>query len=77
MDKVFAIIGNLKSDTTNFIMLGTGFFIENNGTFVTAGHVFRKVRDSIQQFYICFPKNRELVDIIPITEYKYYSRKLI
>jgi len=76
MEKVFAVIGNLKRETNDFILLGTGFFIENNGTFVTAGHVFRKNIDTIQEFYICFPENEEFVDITPVIEYKFYSRQL-
>lgn len=76
MDKVFAIIGNLKSEPSNYMMLGTGFFIDKNGYFATAGHVFKKNQNSIQQFYICFPKDEEYIDIIPIVEYRFYSREL-
>ena len=76
MNKVFAIIGNLKREPSIFMMLGTGFFIDENGFFTTAGHVFRDNRDAIQEFHICFPKENKYVDIIPVTKYRFYSRKI-
>jgi hypothetical protein len=76
MKKEFAIIGNLKREPEKYMLLGTGFFIDNNGYFVTAGHVFRKNRNYICQFYICFPNENEHVDLIEIENYKFYSRKI-
>jgi len=74
--KVFAIIGKLEREPDMYIILGTGFFIDEKGFFVTAGHVFRDNRKAISQFYICFPEDNELVDLIKVTDYRFLSRKI-
>ena len=74
--KVFAIIGNFEREPDNYMILGTGFFIDSKGSFVTAGHVFRDNRKSIGQFFICFPEESGLVKIYEVTDYRFYSRKI-
>ena len=76
MSKIFVIIGNLKREPSSYLVLGTGYFIDGNGFFTTAGHVFRDNRNAIQEFHICFPKENEHVDILPVTKYRFYSRKI-
>ncbi len=75
-NKVFAIIGKLKREPEKHIFLGTGFFIDCDGFFVTAGHVFRKNRTTISQFYICFPKEEGLVELSEITDFRFFSRRI-
>jgi hypothetical protein len=76
MKEYFAIIGQRSSDPSEYKMLGTGFFIDNKGNFLTAGHVFRDHQASINNFYICFPNADEKVKLIPIKKFKILSRKL-
>jgi V8-like Glu-specific endopeptidase len=76
MKEYFAIIGQRLSNLAEYKMLGTGYFIDNNGTFLTAGHVFREHQNSIKQFYICFPDGDSNVELIPIKKYRIHSRKL-
>jgi hypothetical protein len=76
MNKVFPIIGKSKISPEKYMILGTGFFINTVGYFTTAGHVFRDNRNACEQFYICFPKGNEYVDLFPIAIYKFYSKKI-
>jgi hypothetical protein len=75
-NKVFAIIGRLEKVPDKYMFLGTGFFIDSDGFFVTAGHVFRRNRTAISQFYICFPEDKGLVELINVTDYRFFSRKI-
>lgn len=72
---VFPILGKFKDDPEKYIILATGFFIDNNGLFVTAGHTFRKNIYSISQFFISFLE-KEKSELIPITTFKWISRKV-
>lgn len=74
--KVFAVIGKLEREPDKYMILGTGFFIDNDGFFVTAGHVFRDNRNAIHKFYICFPKDNELVKVFEVTDYRFLSRRI-
>jgi hypothetical protein len=76
MKEFFAIVGQRLSNHIKYKMLGTGFFIDSAGCFLTAGHVFRGHEDSIKQFYICFPSGEDMVDIFPVSKYKYMSKRL-
>lgn len=76
MDKAFAIIGKLIYEPNSYKMLGTGFFIDNEGFFTTAGHVFRNHRNTVSQFYICFPKDNENVDLIEVVRSEFISLKM-
>ena len=76
MKEYFAIIGQTAFDHTIYRMLGTGCFIDNKGTFITAGHIFRDHRHSMNQFFICFPEREENVELSIISNYKFISRKL-
>lgn len=74
--KVFAIVGRLKRYPDKHLFLGTGFFIDSDGFFVTAGHVFRKNRNAISQFYICYPEEKGLVMLYEITDYRFLSKQI-
>lgn len=76
MKEFFAIIGQRLSNRAEYKMLGTGFFIDRNGHFLTAGHVFREHENSISQFFICFPTGEEMVNLIPIIDRAHLSKKL-
>jgi len=75
MNAVFPIIGKLLNVTNQYMILATGFFIDENGIFITAGHTFRKNQKTINQFYICFPNKGE-TKLIPITSYKWLSKQV-
>lgn len=72
---VFPIIGRLKDDPEKYRFLATGFFIDNNGLFVTVGHTFRKNINSINQFFISF-LDKEKSELIPIVSYKWISKEV-
>jgi hypothetical protein len=74
-DAVFPIFGRLKDKTDKFIFLGTGFFIDKDGLFVTAGHTFRKNQSSIAQFYISFLKE-DKAGLIPIISFEWISKEV-
>lgn len=72
---VFPIIGKLNVKPEKFIILGTGFFIDSNGLFITAGHTFRKNINSVTQFFITFLE-KEKSELIPIQSFKWISREI-
>jgi hypothetical protein len=76
MKEFFAIIGQRLSNLAEYKMLATGFFIDSNGNFLTAGHVFREHENSVNQFLICFPEGDELVEVFPIIDHAYLSKTL-
>ncbi len=72
---VFPIIGKLKNDPEKYMILATGFFIDNNGLFVTAGHTFRKNISSINQFFISL-LDKDKSELFPIASFKWISREV-
>lgn len=73
---VFPILGKIKEKENRFIILSTGFFINHKGLFATAGHTFRKNINHCEAFYICFPKEEEKAELIPVTSYKWLSKRV-
>jgi hypothetical protein len=72
---IFPIIGRLKNDKEKYMILATGFFIDSNGLFITAGHTFKKNINSIDQYFICFLE-KDKSELIPVSSYKWISRKV-
>jgi Alphavirus core protein. len=70
MTKVFPILKANPNIQNTYIICGNGFFIDDYGTFITAGHVLRKLVD----YYICLPDGNNM-DLIPITYKRYYHRE--
>lgn len=70
MSKVFPIIKDHPTIANSFIITGHGFFIDRNGTFITAGHVLRNPAN----YYICLPDGNNM-DLIPVTSKRYYYRE--
>lgn len=75
LNTVFSILGKLINTPEKFMIIGTGFFIDEFGVFVTAGHVFRNHQSSIHEFFICFPSGEVYVELIPINNYRFFSKK--
>lgn len=76
MTSVFSIIGQFQSDKSKYQFLGTGFFIDNNGSFVTAGHIFRKNILNFSSFYLCFLEDSVNVELFAIKKFDYISKKI-
>ena len=72
---VFPIIFKIKKSEHRYMILATGFFIDNNGHFITAGHTFRKNNSTIDKYFICLPFE-EKSELIAISSYKWISRKI-
>lgn len=70
MSKTFPIIKVHPTIANSYIITGHGFFIDSNGTFITAGHVLRKPAN----YYICLPDGNNM-DLIPVTSKRYYHRE--
>jgi len=75
-ESVFPIIGKLKSDTQKYIILATGFFIDNNGFFITAGHTFRKNINTIETYYISIINNQNKNELLPILAFNWISKNI-
>ena len=76
MKKYFAIVGKRNNEENHYKILGTGFFIDSKGAFITAGHIFRKNRNFISEFFICFPNRYDEIPLIPIQKYRFISREI-
>lgn len=74
-EAVFPIIGRIINSEHRYMILATGFFIDNNGHFITAGHTFRKNDSSIDKYFICLPI-KEKSELISILSYNWISRKV-
>ncbi|NDV94750.1 serine protease [Dysgonomonas sp. 521] len=66
MNKVFCIFRKQSSNPDKFRFSGNGFFIDNNGTFITAGHVFRENGER----YIGFYEENEDIELTPLNNEK-------
>lgn len=66
MNKVFSIFRKQSSNPDKFSFSGNGFFIDDNGTFITAGHVFREKGER----YIGFYEENEDIELIPLDNKK-------
>lgn len=67
MTTTFCIFRKQSSNPDKYIFSGNGFFIDNSGTFITAGHVFREIGER----YIGFYEENEDIELIPIDTSKY------
>lgn len=67
MNTTFAILRQDDNQENRFYFQGNGFFIDNDGTFVTAGHVFRNNHN----FFICLRENEtDDYTLYPVLNYK-------
>jgi len=76
MEKHFAIIRQSENNPEKHKFCGTGFFINNSGILVTAGHVLRNAKVTKTQPYICFPGSSSLLTIYPIVDFNILTRRL-
>jgi hypothetical protein len=65
MNPIFAIF-KLINDENHYTFLGNGFFIDDQGTFVSAGHVFK---DREVTYFIGFPADHDF-ELYPVTGHK-------
>lgn len=70
MNRTFPVFGRINQD---YKFLGSGFFLNNDGFFATAGHLF--ARSSCEDFFIGIPEG-DYYKLIPIDRKIYTYRKV-
>lgn len=58
----FAIFKRNPNQADKYLIVGNGFFVNSNGEFVTAGHVFKNEGE----FFIGFPEENKNIKLFPI-----------
>ena len=75
MESVFPIVKKISIEKEEYYILATGFFIDDNGFFVTTGHTFKNDNDNHDGYFIGI-KEKNMFNLVPVLKHEKLYRRV-